>query len=272
MPTSTHILSEEVDPKPPLVSVIMPAFNAGDVLARAVHSVQAQSLGDWELILVDDGSTDSTLAVAQGAAAHDPRLKVIALVRNGGAAAARNAAIRASRGRYIAFLDADDEWLSAKLERQIGWMQERDMAFGYTAYVRGTPEAVVTVPASVNHAQLLRGNVIGSLTVIYDTAVFGRVEMPLFRRCEDFALWLQLLRKTPLAHGLNEPLSRYHRDPERTTLSSSLSRNIVAMLRVYRHQEGLWLPKALFCLASHLLGSQTRRASAALAKMDVQEK
>ncbi|MBO0725797.1 MAG: glycosyltransferase family 2 protein, partial [Blastocatellia bacterium] len=102
----------------PSVSVIMPTFNRADTISRAIRSVQAQTFDDWELIVVDDGSTDNTVAMIEGC---DARLKLIRQ-ENQGTAGARNAGLRASAGRYIAFLDSDDEWLPHHLALCVGFL------------------------------------------------------------------------------------------------------------------------------------------------------
>src|SRR5688500_7031207 len=117
------------------VSVVMPAYNAEATIASAMASVRAQTYAGWELIVVDDGSTDRTAEIAAGAAATDKRIRVIRQ-RNQGVAAARNAAIEAATGRYLAFLDADDLWLPSKLERQLCFMCLRSAALSATAYRR----------------------------------------------------------------------------------------------------------------------------------------
>lgn len=257
MKPSTENLSPTVnslDNASPLVSVIMSAYNSADVLPRAIASVQAQSFTEWELIIVDDGSTDGTYAVASEFAGHDPRIRVFAQGANRGVAIARNKAINAANARYIAFLDADDTWLRHKLERQIGWMQSEGIAFSFSAFLRGhgAEWSLSPVPAKVSYSELLRGNVIGCLTAVYDAEVLGNLQMPELRRRQDYALWLRILNELPFAHGLDEPLACYHCDPDRASLSSNLIKSVIGTLRVYLHEEGLSWPKAVWCLFRHL--------------------
>jgi glycosyltransferase involved in cell wall biosynthesis len=197
----------------PTVSVITPVWNAEATLAETVASVRAQSFPDWEIILVDDGSTDGSRELARQLAAEEPRIRWWALGQNRGTAEARNAAIRAARGRYLAFLDADDLWQPEKLEVQLGHMARTGAPFVFSAYRRiavdGRLLGRVAVPARLTHAELLKGNVIGCLTAIYDTAHFGKVEMPSLRRRQDFGLWLKLLRRGGEAHGLPQELAAY---------------------------------------------------------------
>ena len=177
----------------PLFTVVTPVWNAAATLAEAVESVAAQTLPDWEQILVDDGSTDGSRAAAAALAAADPRRRLLAWDDNRGAAEARNAAIRAARGRYIAFLDADDRWHPDKLARQLAQFRATGAGLVFSAYARvdaaGRRLGTVTVPPRVTRADLLDGNVIGCLTAAYDTRRHGRVEMPPLRRRVPAPAW-----------------------------------------------------------------------------------
>lgn len=242
---------------PPLVSVIMPAWCAAATLADAVASVQGQTLSDWELLLVDDASNDATPVLAAGLAVADARIKVLTQNSNCGAAQARNRAILAATGRYIAFLDADDLWLPEKLEHQIDFMIRNNAVFSYTGFWReaaGTGKNeqrhMVHIPPQVDHAQLLRGNVIGCLTAIYDSTALGKLLMPDLRLRQDYALWLKILRLTPYAHGLTEPLAVHRRQPG--SLSASAWKGLCATWNMYRQAEGLNRRKTLFYLSCHI--------------------
>jgi teichuronic acid biosynthesis glycosyltransferase TuaG len=237
----------------PAVSVITPCFNAAGTLPRTVASVRAQDFADWEMIISDDGSADDSADLADRLAALDPRIRVLrGPGPNTGAARARNRALAASRGRYIAFLDADDEWLPEKLSRQIGFMQAHGVAFSYTGFFRekGGIQRRVDVPPSVDHDELLRSCVIGCLTAIYDSAVLGRVPMPDLRFRQDYGTWLTLLKRTDRARAVQAPLAIYH---ERAgSLSSNKLRASIGTWRMYRQVAGLSPGRATACLASHL--------------------
>lgn len=242
---------------PPRVSVLMPAFNAAETLADAAASVVAQSAADWELIIVDDASADGTRAVAEALTRSDPRIRLISLERNGGAAAARNMALGAARGRYIAFLDSDDLWLPHKLARQIAFMEQTGTALCYSGFWRmraGEPDTarrLVRVPDRIDRAGLLRGNVIGCLTAIYDRDRLGDCPMPDLRLRQDYALWLDILSRTPHAHGLDAPLA-VHRQR-----SGSLSANKWQAIRAtwFMYTGHLRLPahRAAWYLGQHLV-------------------
>lgn len=195
------------------VSIITPLYNCSDFLDKTIQSVLSQTYKNWEMILVDDFSTDSSLAIAQSYAAQDDRIKVIRLKENSGAAVARNTAIEAATGRFIAFLDSDDLWLPKKLEKQIYFMLEKNIAFSYTAYFSideyDAIQEKMGVPEKIQYKELLKTCVIGCLTVIYDAEKIGKYHMPTSTKREDFATWLNILKKIDFAYGLPEPLAKY---------------------------------------------------------------
>lgn len=238
----------------PLISVITPAYNADRFLAEHLASVQGQTFTNFEHVIVDDGSTDSTRSILAAQAAADPRLHVIHQP-NMGAHAARNAALAAARGRYVAFLDADDLWLPTKLEKQLAFMQEGGYAFSYHWYrtidVAGNllSDGPIWMPPMVDHAGYLRYNgTIGNLTVMLDRQQLGDFEMPRMG-AEDFALFLQLLRRYP-AHGLFEDLALHRVVP------GSLSANKVTTMRwiwdVYRQQEGIGVFRTAWYMSAYI--------------------
>lgn len=196
-----------------LVSIITPLYNCSDYLEQTIQSVLSQTYQDWEMIMVDDCSTDNSLEIAQKYAAQDSRIKVFQLEKNSGAAVARNTAIEATAGRFIAFLDSDDKWLPHKLETQIQFMEDNDVAFSYAAYEKINEEGKVFglmgVPEKVNYKQLLKTCVIGCLTAVYDVNKLGKVYMPTSTKREDFATWLNILKQIDFAHGLTVPLAQY---------------------------------------------------------------
>ncbi len=249
-----------MSPAAPAVSIVTPVWNAAVTLAETVASVRAQTFPDWEMLLVDDGSTDGSRALAEGLAAADPRLRVLVQAGNTGAAAARNRAIRAARGRFIAFLDADDLWRPEKLARQVPALQA-GQPLVFAAYRRiaadGRPLGIVRSPARVSRAGLLKGNVIGCLTAVYDSAALGRVEMPPLARRQDYALWLELLRRTPHAHGLPEVLADYR------VRAGSLSGDKAAAARatwaLLREIEGLPRHRAAWYFAHYAVGGVAKR-------------
>lgn len=238
----------------PAVSVVTPIWNAAGTLAAAVASVQAQTRGDWELLLIDDGSTDGGGALAARLAAGDPRIRLLGGTARRGAAAARNEGIRAARGRFVAFLDADDLWRPGKLARQIGYMEAGEVPFTFASVRRidadGRPLGVIAVPRRVDHARLLLGNVIPCQTAAYDRRHYGAVEMPELPRRQDYGLWLTLLARGGEAHGLPEVLADWRMRPG--SLSANKLVAAAATWRVYREVAGLGRGRAAWCLGNNL--------------------
>ncbi|WP_404401811.1 glycosyltransferase [Idiomarina seosinensis] len=224
-----------------LVSVIMPSFNSATCIERTIRSVQAQTHANWELLITDDCSTDNTVEIVESLAKSDARIKLSRLPNNSGAAVARNEAIKRAKGRYIAFLDADDRWLESKLEAQITFMQQHSVALCYSAYHTikdGSRVNTFIPPASIGYKDLLKTCSIGCLTAIYDVQYVGKRYMPLIRKRQDFALWLDILRDGTVAKGLKKPLAEY-------TLGGGISQNKLKVLQyqwsVYRDVEKLSL-------------------------------
>ena len=233
----------------PRVSVITPVWNAAPTLGEAVTSVRAQNVEDWEMLLIDDGSTDGSRAVAEALAAAEPRIRVLGWKENRGPAAARNAGIRAAQGRYIAFLDADDRWRPEKLARQLAVMEGEGEALVFSSYQRidvaGRPLGQVAAWPRVTYRDALFGNPIGCLTAIYDTERIGPVEMPDVRRRQDYGLWLAILKRIPSALGLPEVLADYRVRPG--SLSANKFVGARATWAVYRDLEGMSLARAGYC-------------------------
>lgn len=203
----------------PQFSVIIPFHNAEKTLPEAIASLQEQTEPDWEAILVDDASIDGSLRIAQTSVADDPRLRLLHdPMQNAprGAAASRNLGIDAVNGLYIAFLDADDRWLPAKLAAQ-RHMFESGADIVFSSYQRitlnGLPLKIVHAAARVRWADALGGNPIGCLTGAWRRARFPQARMPERGMHEDYAFWLTLLREGAVAEGLPEVLAEYRVHP-----------------------------------------------------------
>ncbi|KRR24985.1 glycosyl transferase [Bradyrhizobium lablabi] len=235
----------------PLVSIITPSWNVAALIGETIASVQAQTMTDWELLIADDCSTDQTAAVVESHAASDPRIRLIRQPRNGGPALARQAAIDQAQGRFVAFLDSDDLWLPAKLERQIAFAQAKRAALSYTAFRRINETGSLTgrlieVPASLNYEQLLKNTSIATLTALVDRDIAGNIAMK-NEPYDDFCLWLSILKPGHLAHGLNEDLARYR--VRGSSVSSRPLRSAGWVWHIYRNVEQLSPVKSASCFA-----------------------
>ena len=232
-----------------LVSIIMPNHNGELFIKESILSIREQTYDYWEVIIVDDCSTDASVKIIQKLATKDQRIKLIPLEVNGGPAKARNCAIKEAKGRYIAFLDSDDLWHPDKLEKQISFMQKNEIALSYTGYYHiseKTGEIIdqVSVPSKVDYSELLKQNIMGCLTVIYDREKLGKVYMPDIKKRQDFALWLDILKKIPYAYGMNESLAYYR--VRKTSVSSNKLIASQYNWKLYREVEKLPLYKAIY--------------------------
>jgi teichuronic acid biosynthesis glycosyltransferase TuaG len=240
--------------KQELVSIVMPAFNKHEHIEDSVRSVIAQTYPCWELSIVDDCSTDSTLAIARMLAAEDDRIRVLTLERNRGVAGARNAGIAASLGRYLAFLDADDLWMPEKLQVQLDFMRRSGCAFSHANYERFGidlgPGKVVTAPPSTDYEQLLRTNCIGCLTVMLDREQIPEISMETIRH-EDYVMWLRILKRGHSAMGIPRILGRYRVADK--SLSSSKLVSATWTWNIYRRVERLPLWKAIACFTTYAI-------------------
>lgn len=197
----------------PLVSIVTPCYNCAETLEKTITSVINQTYSNWELLITDDSSTDESVSIAKVTASRDERIKLYQTSENSGAGVARNNSIKKANGKYIAFLDADDLWHKDKLRNQIGFMEANSYSFTYTYYQKltdGNLGSVITAPPEISYKQLLKSNVIGCLTAVYNSDVFGKVYMPTIRKRQDMALWLKLLELTPKAYCLPENLAIYN--------------------------------------------------------------
>ena len=232
-----------------LVSIITPSYNSSKFISTTIESVLEQTYQNWEMIIVDDLSPDNSIAIVKKYLPKDNRIKFLKLEKNSGPAIARNYAIKEAKGRYIAFLDSDDLWHKDKLSKQITFMQKNDIALSYTGYYQieensGEIMDQVSIHQKVNYNELLKQNIIGCLTAIYDTKKIGKVYMPNILRRQDFGLWLKILKKVPYAHGIDEPLAYY-----RIRSSSVSSNKILASKynwKLYTGVEKLPLYKAIY--------------------------
>ncbi|PID90774.1 MAG: glycosyl transferase [Bacteroidetes bacterium] len=246
----------------PLVSVIMPCYNAERFIAQAIESVVAQTYQEWELLVSDDCSTDGSVPLVKSYAAADGRIRLVKASTNGGAAMARNAAIRVAKGRFLAFLDSDDLWHPEKLERQIAFMLGHQHAFTYTSYAIVDEQGErcgtsVQPPPSLSYSEYLRNTAIGCLTVVVDRNQLGDVTMQSQPMHEDFATWLQLLKRIDRAYGLREELAFYR------VVADSLSHNKLKaakqVWRIYREVEGLGLLRSLYSFWGYAIHAVMKR-------------
>lgn len=244
-----------------LVSIVVPVHCAQAYIAETIESVKRQTLENWELILVDDCSTDQSAAVIQRY--QDERIRLICKEKNEGAAKARNTGVEQARGRYLAFLDADDIWDPRKLEKELAFMKKTKAAFVFTAYEFGDENAsgtgkIVTVPERLTYRRALSRTVIFTSTVLFDREQIDEalLHMPAVAS-EDTATWWQILRAGHTAYGLNEALVIYRRPAK--SLSSNKWQAIRRIWYLYRRVEKLPLPVCAYCFVLWAVRATLRR-------------
>jgi teichuronic acid biosynthesis glycosyltransferase TuaG len=235
-----------------LVSIITPAFQAARFIGDTIASVQAQTYPYWELIVVDDCSSDGTRDIVERVAQEDSRVKLIRQSSNLGPVEARDTALKSSTGQFVAFLDSDDAWLPEKLERQLSYMRSQNAAISFTRFRRISEDGsrvgrLIPIPRRLNYGQLLRNTAMATSTVVIDREMVGPFAMTK-TACDDFALWLEIVSRGFDSYGLDDDLMRYR------VVSSSFSRNkrkyALKVWRTYR-DIGLSFPHAAWCFVNY---------------------
>lgn len=243
-------------PDQPLVSIVTPCHDCERFLALAIESVLAQTCPHWEMLVQDDGSRDRSYAIAEEYARRDGRVKPARNPGNLGAAQTRNAAIARSRGKYLAFLDADDLWFPEKLEKQLAFMAANDCDFVFSEYehVDENGQSLGVRPRAIKrltYGLMLLHTFPGCLTVMYDQKKLGRVYGPDVPKCNDRALFLRVLRRAENARGMPDCLALYR--VRRGGISHDKRKMLEPFVRVVHEFEGKPKIVAYFCAATHLV-------------------
>lgn len=238
-----------------LVSIITPAYNSERFIGETIESVQAQGYPHWELLITDDCSTDRTCDVVSGYAARDSRIRLLHNVTNSGPAIARRTSYASAKGRFIAFLDSDDLWLSGKLEQQLEFMRQRNVGYTFTAYRRISEDGrqsghLISAPRTMNYWQLISNTIIQTSTVIMDRAKVGELEF-VDTYYDDLVFKLSVLKRGVLAYGMPDDLMRYR------VVGRSVSRNklnsAVQVWRTMRNVEQLDIIRAGFAFTGYAM-------------------
>lgn len=246
----------------PLVSIIMPCYNAERYIAQSIESVLAQTYQNWELLITDDGSTDKSVEIISKYCTKDDRINVLVPDEHQGIAKARNMSISRAKGRFVAFLDNDDLWKPEKLEKQIKFMLEKEIGFSYTSYELVdqdgiTKNKIIQTQGVVDYKKYLRNTIIGCGTVMIDRDIVGHFGMPINDTSDDMAAWLSILRRGFKAYPLDEVLLQY-----RVTGKSASSNKFKAsrdVWRVYRDIEKLSLTKSVFSFVCYAFNALKKR-------------
>lgn len=197
-----------------LVSIITPSYNSAKFIAETIQSVQNQTYPNWEMIIVDDGSSDETDGIVLSIIETDNRIQFHKLTQNSGPAVARNTGIEKASGDYMTFIDADDIWFPTFIENNIKTIQETGIPFVFSSYKRANEQLEFVysdfiVPHKVSYTDILKSNSISCLTAFLDIKKLGKKYMPLIRKRQDMGLWLNYLKVIPFAYGIQETQAIY---------------------------------------------------------------
>lgn len=238
-----------------LVSIVMPVHNAERFLEEAIRSVMQQTYTNWELLVIDDNSTDGSMAVAVRLAAEDTRIKIFSNPEpTGYPATPRNMAVDLAQGRYIAFLDSDDVWLPGKLEHQLPFFSESEkIGVVFSNYEKIDEDSerdnrVIKARKITDYNKLLLGNVIGNVTALYDVERVGKVHFCKVRH-EDYAMWLSILKRGFIARNTGKVMALYR------VTGNSVSANKMHLLswqwNIYRNVEQLGFFRSVYCYINY---------------------
>jgi len=239
----------------PLVSIITPTFNSEKFITEVIKSIQNQTYTNWEMIIVDDCSSDKTVSITSNFAQFDARIKLFQLEKNSGTGVARNKGLSEAKGRFISFLDSDDLWKPIKLEKQMDFLLKNKLPFTFSFYEcideEGKPfNKIVKAPRNLTYRQLFFCNYIGNLTGIYDVDYFGKITISSIRKRQDWMLWLSILKKVKTAQPVPESLA-YYRIRENSISASKLDL-LKHNFAVYRTFHGFNLIVSLVCMIGFL--------------------
>lgn len=245
-----RITLDEGAPFIPVISIIMPTHNSALYIEQSIRSVISQSYQSWELVIVDDASTDRTPELLRYWDKLDGRIVICFLQVNSGPAFARNRGLAIARGRYVAFLDSDDCWHPDKLDRQLAFMDRGSFAFTCTGFeimdADGNRLGLAPIPhGELGYNDILSNCTIGCSTVMLDRHRLAAIQFPDMRSRQDFALWLNLLRDGTKAIGIPEILTQYRLSP--SGVSRNKWRAARQMWKVYREHERFGFFKSFRC-------------------------
>ena len=243
-----------------MISIITPSYNSAKFISQTIDSILAQTYQNWEMLIVDDCSTDNSNDIINEYIEKDSRIKLIKLETNSGPANARNAGIKEATGEYIAFLDSDDIWLPQKLEKQIKFMSKHKLDITYSSYetIDEQNKKINTriVKEFISYDDMLKSNHIGNLTGIYNCKKIGKFYMDDVGH-EDYTLWLNIMKAVGSTKGIIEPLAQYR------ILSNSISANKLKVLKwqwnIYRKIVGLNIFKSSYYFVWYIYNAILKR-------------
>ncbi len=233
-----------------LVSIIMPCHNGGLYIKEAIDSVIAQTYTNWELIIIDDNSTDSSVEVIKDYTEKDKRIKFYETEKSTGIPSTpRNVGILNANGRYIAFLDCDDIWERDKLMTQLPFFKGNDVVIVFSDYKRlysdGSVGSTIRAPISVDFKTLMKGDCIGNLTGMYDTSKVGKIYQKELH-AEDYLMWLEILKKNRLFRAINTGTCEGYYRINSSSLSGNKIKSAIWTWNVFRKGLGKNIPSSVY--------------------------
>ncbi len=237
-----------------LISIITPVYNSEKYIAETIESVLAQSYSNWEMIIVDDCSTDKSREIIRKFVEKDSRIHLIEFDENSGTGKARNIALQNANGRFVAFLDSDDMWMPEKLDKQIRFMTENHYPISFTSYKLVDENGndlhrVIRVMKSVNLHQYLKNTIIGYSSSMIDLRLIGSFQIADIRIRVDTQVWINLLKKGFVAYGLNEVLMIYR--IHKQAISANKLYAAKETWNLYYHVEKLGFFKSVFYFGNY---------------------
>lgn len=246
-----------------LISIVIPVYNSQDFIKETIKSVKNQTHTNWELILIDDKSTDNSLNIIISESQKDQRIIILKNEKNLGVAMTRNKGVSAAKGDFIAFLDADDSWLPNKIEDQLNFMCKNKSTFSFTGYCfinKNKKGKNVYVPFKISLKNSYKNHIIWTSTVMIDLRSISKnnIMMPEIREVgEDTLTWWKILKKVDYAYGLNKTLSYYHR--RKNTLTSNKITALKHSWRLYKKYEKMSTIKSLYYLTFYIFNAFKKR-------------
>lgn len=254
---------QNTNKKEELVSIIVPVYNCEEYVKETIESIENQTYKNWELIIIDDNSTDNSLKIIKEKVKENKeKIKYIHLTENKGVAIARNTGLEIAQGNYIAFLDGDDVWKENKLEEQMQFIKQNDYGFTFTSYTylkENGNKDVKKIPKKITYKEALKNTTILTSTVIIDTNKIDKklLVMPNIRKGQDTATWWQILKNGNTAYGLDKRLTLYR------VRNNSLSFNKVKALKrtwnLYRNVEKFSVLKSSYYFLHYMWNAALRR-------------
>jgi len=255
-------MNSETTTTQPLISVVMPAYNAEQTIQESINSVINQTYTNWEILIIDDKSIDNTSQIIKQAAVKSSRIRIFAHLQNKGVAASRNKGIKEAKGSYIAFLDSDDLWHPNKLIKQLAFMKKNNAAISYTAtaYMKDDTRSrfILRAEKQLNRKNLLKNNIMSCSSVMVKNEIIRNNLFPEQESLihEDFTSWLNILKDHGCAYGLDEPLLTY-----RISGSSKSASRVTSAIMIFNayHRAGYNMLKSLLLTLQYIKHSITKR-------------